>query len=200
MLRNPMETIFRTPSHISVLRVLFQLKDGISGRETARRAGINDRTARLALQHLELLNLVYFRGSSRTRLYFLNRKHMFHQLFLKPLFSGEGKYINEIIGELKKGLKGKCTWAGIFGSVALRKDTSESDLDVLILVNNLKEKDVISEWIPSFTGKLHTRYGITLVPIVFTVGQWEKNKEYRELKDSVRKAFIPLIGPDSFPV
>ena len=120
--RYPLQKIFNAPSHISILRVLNQLTQGISGREIARRAGMNDRTCRLSLQRLEQLNMIENLGAGKTKLFRLNRKNYFNNHAIPSIFAIENKYLPTLMEKLKDDLHNNCVWAWIYGSVAQNTD------------------------------------------------------------------------------
>ena len=197
-LRKPLEKLFQAPSHFSVLRVLYPLKEGLSGREIARRANINDRNCRLILKRLELLGLVFYQGSGRVRLYQLNRKHFFVEHFLAPLFNNEPKLLDGIKEQLKGTIGELCLWMGIFGSTAKGEDTVESDLDILVLVKNEEQQEILLESLDELEGKLHEMYGVALSPIVMTIKEWRKtNRSFRDTKADIIAHHITLVGDDT---
>lgn len=195
-LQHPLELLFQTPSHVSVLRVLYGLKEGVSGREVARRANVSDRTCRLVLERLEALNLVVFSGGGKIRLYRLNRDHFFVKSILEKIFSAESKFSGSILEELSTDLSERCRWACIFGSTARAEDSQHSDLDLLILVDRTAEKKRIEEHLPKWLEKYYHVYGLALEPLVFTVSEWNRDRRYRSLKDDIESNCITLVGEE----
>jgi len=96
-IRYPLQEIFRAASHVAILRVLNQLTGGISGRELARRAEINDRTCRLSLKRLEYLNVIEYLGSGKTKLVRLNRQSFFTKSIISGLFEAERDYLKSVV-------------------------------------------------------------------------------------------------------
>jgi len=195
-LQHPLESLFQAPSHVSVLRVLYGLKEGVSGREVARRAGVSDRTSRLVLERLEAMNLVVFSGSGKIRLYRLNRGHFFVKSILEKVFSAESKFSSGILEELSVDLEKRCRWACIFGSTARAEDSQHSDLDLLILVDRKDEKVVIENSLQEWLAKYYQVYGLSLEPLVLTVSEWSRDSRYRSLKDDIKSSFITLVGKE----
>ena len=192
--RFPMHQIFAAPSHIAIFRVLNQLNQGISGRELARRAGINDRTCRLALQRMENLNLVEYLGSGKTILFRLNRKNYFAKNMFFYLFEKENEYFDTVIYQLKDYLLNKCVWSCIYGSVVEKTDTSSSDLDVLIIVKNLQSLDTFLENISVLVSAVFVEFGLSLSPIVLLTEQWMNDNQFKNLKKDVFRNHIHLTG------
>ena len=192
--RHPLQEIFSAPSYIAILRVLNQITQGISGRELARRAAINDRTCRLALERLEYFNLVENLGTGKIKLFKLNRKNYFAESVLAPLFFGEVSFLVTLIEKLQLSLNNECEWACIYGSVAKKMDVETSDLDVLIIVSSEKNVKGLQDKMTELTSSIFTGFGLSLSPLILTNFQWRKGKQFQELKKNVIQDHIPLVG------
>ena len=190
----PMQEIFSAPSHIAILRVLNQITQGISGRELARRAAINDRTCRLALGRLEQLGLVENLGIGKIKLFRLNRKNYFAEKVLPSLFVGEVSFLGSLIEKLQEALKGNCKWACVYGSVAKKMDVETSDLDVLVVVKGEKEMKIMQDKMTELISSIISGFGLSLSPVILTDFQWRKGKQFQELKKNVIQDQIPLVG------
>jgi len=190
----PMQEIFSAPSYIAILRVLNQITQGISGRELARRAAINDRTCRLALGRLEQLGLVENLGIGKIKLFRLNRKNYFAEKVLPSLFVGEVSFLGSLIEKLQEALKGNCKWACVYGSVAKKMDVETSDLDVLVVVKGEKEMKIMQDKMTELISSIISGFGLSLSPVILTDFQWCKGKQFQELKKNVIQDQIPLVG------
>ena len=190
----PMQEIFSAPSHIAILRVLNQITQGISGRELARRAAINDRTCRLALGRLEQFGIIENMGTGKIKLFRLNRKNYFAKTVLPSLFVGEVSFLGSLIEKLQEVLIDKCKWACIYGSVAKKIDVESSDLDLLVILKNENELQLIQEYIIELISNIFIDYGLSLSPVLLTKYQWQKEKQYQGLKKNVMQDHIPLVG------
>ena len=190
----PMQEIFSAPSYIAILRVLNQITQGISGRELARRAVINDRTCRLALGRLEQLGLVENLGTGKIKLFRLNRKNYFAKTVLPSLFVGEVSFLGSLIEKLQEALIDKCKWACIYGSVAKKMDVEFSDLDMLIIVKDEKEIENLQDKMTELISSIISGFGLSLSPVILTDFQWRKGKQFQELKKNVIQDHIPIVG------
>lgn len=194
--RYPLQEIFAAPSHIAILRVLEPLMHGLSGRELARRANINDRTCRLALERLEAINIVQNIGSGKTKLFQLNREHYSMGPVLSQLFSEERRFFPAVQARIKNVLEGKCVWACLYGSVVKQEDTKDSDLDVLILIKDDADPDKVETLVAGLIPKLYQVYGLSISPIILTIHQWQEDTQYHVLKAEIQRDHIDLIGSD----
>jgi len=190
----PMQKIFSAPSHIAILRVLNQITQGISGRELARRAAINDRTCRLALGRLEQFGIVENMGTGKIKLFRLNRKNYFAKTVLPSLFTGEVSFLGSLIEKLQEELSDKCIWACIYGSVAKKIDVESSDLDVLVVVKGEKEMEILQDKMTELISSIISGFGLLLSPVILTDSQWRKGKQFQDLKKSVMEDHISLVG------
>ena len=189
-----MQEIFGAPSLVAVLRVLNQITQAISGRELARRSGMNDRTCRLALKRLETLNVIEKIGSGKTILFKLNRKNYFTKSILGSLFNKEKNYLNAIIAELQHQLQPNSKWSCVYGSVAKQKDTVSSDFDILIIVDNEMMVEKLENKIPQLISLMYTKFGIALSPLILSYNQWDADNQFQELKSDVQKHHIQISG------
>lgn len=196
-LRQPLEKLFQTPGHVSVLRVLYPLSEGISGREISRRAGMNDRNCRLILQRLEVLGIVSYQGSGKVRLYSVSREHYMTDRFLSMLFEREREMLKVIANLIESGLNGLCVWAGLFGSVAREADTVESDLDLMVLIAGEKEREPATARLDKLQTELQRKFGIALSPIVMTVQEWRsRDTLFIDTKKEILSAHITITGDE----
>ena len=190
----PLQEVFRAPSHIAILRVLNQLNQGISGRELARRARINDRTCRLSLKRLEYLNIIEYLGAGKTKLVKLNRKNYFIKSILPEIFKEEQHFLKSAFVSIQKLVPDDCEWACIYGSVAKKNDTVLSDVDLLILVSNGEKIDEMQDVITELITDHFEIYGLSISPIILTMDQWGEDIQFRDLKTDIVKSHIHLKG------
>jgi len=190
----PLQEIFGAPSHIAILRVLNQLVAGVSGRELARRASINSRTCRLALNRLEQLNIIENLGSGKTKAFILNRKNYFANSLITPIFLIENEYLNTVIKKCQTFFDKNCIWACIYGSVAKNMDTKNSDLDILVIIASKKDDDLIQNKMVEFSSNILAEFGLSISPIIINLKQWNDDKKYQALKTNIYKDHIHLTG------
>jgi predicted nucleotidyltransferase len=79
----------------------------------------------------------------------------------------------------------------LFGSRARGDAEPESDMDVLVIVNRLTEKE--EEYISECAWEAGFEHGIVLVPVVFTVDEWESGPErFSLLAEAIRSEGVYL--------
>ncbi len=193
-IRYPFQEIFRAPSHVAILRVLNQLNQGISGRELARRARINDRTCRLSLKRLEYLGVTEYLGTGKTKLIRLNRKNYFAKSIMPEIFKGEQNFFKSALVSIKELVPEDCEWACIYGSVAKKSDTMLSDVDLLLLVSNEAKIDDMQDMITDMITDHFEIYGLSISPLILTIDQWAEDIQFRDLKTNIINYHINLSG------
>jgi predicted nucleotidyltransferase len=180
-----LDHIFINTSNLAVLRVLSERVTAISGRETARLAGISLRSAQIALANLQNLKIVNRQYGGREHLFSLNRNNFIASEIIVKLFSSEQKFKNSIFKEISKNLSPLTVSGIIFGSVARGEEYENSDLDICIVYNNNKNK--IEKSISSLRDTLFTKYGVTLAP--FYISQ----KDFKQRANKNKSPVIDII-------
>lgn len=193
VINNLLQYIFSAPSNISVLRVLNSRVVGITGRETARTAKLSIRTVQNVLAHLEALGIVNRTIGGRDHLFVLNRKNQIVSKLITFLFEFENNFSKEIISLIKKNLGKECSSLILFGSVARRDETLDSDFDLCIVYN--KNKFKIDNIVSELRDSLYSNYKITLAPFYILESEFKK----RALKNlspinSILKEGIVISG------
>lgn len=175
-----LDEIFSRWSNVAVLRALNKYAIGISGREVARIAGISAKNCFIALNDLEDLGIVTRVRGGRDHLFSLNRNHFIVIHGIIPLFEIEAKFLESILGEVKKKLKGKIVGAYLFGSVARREDNIQSDLDLCLIYNNQNNKTSIENIFFELSLELQKKYFIQAVPFLITEENFIRRARYNK--------------------
>src|SRR3990172_3371598 len=93
--REPLAFALGTPAKVSALRALAGAGEPLSQRDIARRAGVQHRSARLALDELVLLGIVSRHAGGRDYLVRLNHAHRLAPA-LRELFSAEAGHFLDL--------------------------------------------------------------------------------------------------------
>lgn len=136
-LKDPLDDLFQSRSHVKVLRALDQLPTGIdvSIREVARRAGVSHPTASTVLEGLRLQGVVRARRTLLAVEYRLNEDHVAAQQ-LASLFRSEKDSLHDVLSFLAMEISRRAPWvdgAYLFGSAARADMRPDSDLDVALI-------------------------------------------------------------------
>ena len=166
-LRYPLDQLFSRSSHMAILRVLQDNREGMSGRAIAREAGINHQACALALHYLERLGLLQRQGQARTQLIRLNFANYLVKEMILPLLKKERDFQNQMRREIAKAFKNMALAITVFGSVARGQDIPGSDIDVLI-VSEGSNKNLALEKATHYSAEFKRKYGLRLSPIIMT--------------------------------
>lgn len=169
ILRTPLNRIFYAPSHIAILRALIDSLEGMSGREVARQAGINHQSCTQAISRLEEIGILQRLGTGKTQLIRLNRENFLVKELLLPLLKKERMFLSRIKAEVKSQFSNNAISVIIFGSAARKEERPESDLDICIVVKNIKEKRNAQSIIDRISLRFFITLGIKVSSFIFTL-------------------------------
>ena len=175
ILNNVLDNIFVNSANIAVLRALNERVAGISGRETARLAGIGLRSAQIALDNLVNLKVVNKQAGGREHLFSLNRKNYISNEIIAKLFVTEQKYKKSVLNEITNSLSPLTDSVILFGSVARKEELPDSDMDICIVFK--KNKSKIEKIVNALRDELYDKYGVTLAPFYITRKEFKKRAE-----------------------
>jgi predicted nucleotidyltransferase len=187
--------VFAAPSHLALLRALFEAPQGASGRELARLAGLSHQAANTALPRLERLGLVRRVGRGRTFLYGLNLEHALLTRLLRPLLDGERAVFRAILRTVEEAVAPHCLTATLFGSVARGTENPASDFDLLVVLRQGRERRQLTNALSDLASELSRTWGVRLNPITFTEVQVRRHlREKNPLFLAAIRDGIPLAG------
>ena len=169
-----LDNVFSTRSNIAVLRVLKEVKIGLSGREIAKQAGLSAPSALETLSTLENLNIVSRQRGGREHFFFLNREHFLVKKIIVPNLNSEKKFVESLFADIKKGLGEYASSVILFGSSARREEKIESDLDICIVFRNLSAKKKLEKIITNLSFSLYKKHGVSLAPFYITENDFAK--------------------------
>ncbi len=188
----PLDELLFSWTHIAVLRPLQLAKQGLTGREISRLAGIHHRTCLKALTALETLSVVQRQRGGRDHLFSLNREHLLVQSVLLPALNAERDFHKTMFALIAKACRKQCVSVVVFGSVARREETVESDLDVCLIVENTSRGAVAQERLNEIAPQAHHRFGVKLAPLVMTQREFIRKAKHKlpPVKDIVKEGVV----------
>lgn len=158
--KDPLDVLFRTKSHVRVLRELYRLPVGygVSAREVARRAGISHPTASSVLAGLTDEGVTRRQRAVRADVYKLNHQHVLAECVI-DLFKREESLRPELVSFLKDELRRNlpsAQGAFLFGSAARGEATEASDIDIAIIGGDVTSMNASIEEVSE---AVHRRFG-----------------------------------------
>ena len=161
-LKDPLDDLFQSRSHVKVLRALDRLPTGIdvSIREVARRAGVSHPTASTVLESLRLQGVVRARRTLLAAEYGLNEDHIAARQ-LASVFRWEKDPLRVVLTFLAMEISGRASWvdeAYLFGSAVRGDMRPDSDLDVA-LISSSKRANRLQDVMDELSDLSATRFG-----------------------------------------
>lgn len=193
--RKLLNEVFSGPSQIAVLRPLYLHKSGITGRETARLAGISPKSALQALSGLEQLKIVKRVIGGRDHHFTLNRENYIVKNGISPLLRAETDMLNRLLQLVKKEISPFSLSIVLFGSVARGEENSSSDLDILIIPQDPASAKEINAKIVKLRIKSEEEYGVHISPMILTKEKLRKlAKSGSSVIESLRSDGVVIFG------
>ncbi|HEX8845132.1 MAG TPA: nucleotidyltransferase domain-containing protein [Pyrinomonadaceae bacterium] len=188
--------ILGAKSKVAALRVLFNSKIGFSGSSVARRAGMGLLAIQNALADLEGLGLVEVERGSVEHRYRLNFKHYLVGQGLRALFEAERGMAKALVHDLHTLLEGRVLSAGLFGSFARGEAKPGSDIDLLVIVETLKERERVGALLSDESRSLTGRYGLPLQPVIYERRRLAGSSGVQELLETAERDWVQVAGAD----
>lgn len=183
-LLRPLSVIFGAPGHISILRALSRAGRGLTGRETARAAGMAQRAALDGLGRLEGAGVVRKTPAGRAFLFELRRDNRLLTDGILPLLEAEAAIRSGVFERLKRAVEKHVISAWIFGSTARGEERAESDLDVLLLVERREHIEPARKRVSSVFEGLRKDFDVS--PSLLVMTRLEFVRGYRAGKEFMR--------------
>lgn len=193
VIQRALDEVFRSWSHVAVLRALIDAAAGCTGNEVARNAGMHPRSALKALTILDELGIVHRQRGGRDHLFTLNREHLLVRSAILPVYDAERKFPAALMQTLKKSLERHVMSAIIFGSVAKNGATPQSDLDLCCIVKNETTRKKVRELLQAQSPRLSSEFGVRVAPLLFTVTEF-RSKSKNPLIAGIAKHGITVAG------
>lgn len=171
------DEVFRSWSHVAVLRAIRDTAVGLTGNQVARAAGMQPRSALRALTSLEQLGIVRRQRGGRDHLFTLNRDHFLVSRGIIPLYDVEEKLLSAISSAIEKSAKGWAVSVILFGSVARKEERASSDFDLCCIVRSESQKKDLQRKLDSLSSKLYKQFGARLSPLYFSLQEFRNKIE-----------------------
>jgi predicted nucleotidyltransferase len=191
-----LEHILGAKSKVAALRVLFNSKIGFSGSSVSKRAGMGLLAIQNALADLDGAGLVEVERGSVEHRYRLNFKHYLVGKGLRALFEAEQRMAKALAYDLRPLLEGRVLSAGLFGSFARGEAKHGSDIDLLVIVKTLKERERVSALLSDQLPNLTERYGLPLQPVIYERRRLSNGSSMRELLETAEQDWVQVTGAD----
>lgn len=163
-----LEDVLGSRVNLAVLRYLSAVGGGLSGNEIAKRLGLQQSSVRLALERLVETGAVTRNDIGRSAAYELDQRLAFVRTVLVPLFRGEARLHERLLGAIARGcerLKPKPLAVVVFGSVA-RGARDFRDVDLLCVAARERDKNLIHDAVASAFGQVQREFKVPVSAVV----------------------------------
>ena len=177
-IHEPLNEILNSETKVKILRFLYRNDMEWSGRRIAREIQISPATSHKALQELYSEGVLLLRNVGRTYLYQLNENNYVAKELLHPLFKKEERLLKVISrllrDEFSEKIKEKIVSIVLFGSVGKKEERPESDIDFLVLLERVKDKEKIEKAFANLNEKTMKLLGKIVSPYIESVPGFRK--------------------------
>ncbi len=196
----PLDTILNTEAKIRILRFLCRTNAEWNGNQIAREIEITPPATHAALSALFKEGVLQLRNMGKTHVYSLKQDSFLVISLLKPLFAKEDKIMDIVIDMIKRKIssskaKKDIVSVALFGSVSVRQESSVSDIDVVIVVENTMAKAAIERLFEEIDAKVSREFGNTISPYVNTQAEFKaKLKQGFAVVRNILKSYKLIYG------
>ncbi len=195
ILYHVLDQVLSGSSQIAVLRAMQDLKIGLSGREIARIAGISPKACLQALTNLENLSIVFRQRGGRDHFFSLNREHLLVKEGILTLLDIERDYLKLLSKKLIRNTSKHSESIILFGSVARKEESIESDIDICFVYSGISHHEIIYKKIEKLSSSIKRQYGATISPFFISLkGFKRKAKLNQPPVNEILKDGIVLYG------
>lgn len=153
-----------------MLRTLWGLRVPVTAADVARRTRMTHPAASATLRALSELGLIESAPAGRGHTYWMDRENIYVDRMLDPVFSAEGEMPELLLAELQRLLEPLSVSAVLYGSYARGDQTPDSDIDVVVVVEDTPAKTRIATALADLADEFENRFGARLSPIIYDRG------------------------------
>ncbi len=168
------DTVLGQKTKIKILRYFSMQGAVCSGREIARKAGVNHWICSKALKELHMEGVLNVQKAGNMYLYSLRRGSYLVDKIIEPLFQAESAGAKSLMDELKKHKYPGVISIILFGSIVKRKTKPHSDIDILVITKTAGYKNKILKEINEKNEHFLSYYGNSLSPYVISKSELKK--------------------------
>jgi len=164
-----LDQVLSGSSQIAVLRAMQDSKIGLSGREIARIAGISPKACLQALTNLENLSIVFRQRGGRDHFFTLNREHLLVKEGILAFLDLERNYLKLLSKKIIRNTSKHSESIILFGSVARKEESIESDIDICFVYSGTSHREIISKKMEGLSLSIKREYGATISPFFISL-------------------------------
>lgn len=180
MTQSFIQDIFGRKSRLEVLHCLYNSDKELTGREIARQSGFSHQQTHNELRALVSLGIVERKVVASAYLFRLNKKHWFVKDVATVIFEKEKTWLDELLREFGDKLPHSVESLILFGSAARDSLSPGSDIDLLALIKNKKDRKKTADCFSERSSEVLSRYHYPLAPIILTIDEFRKRYKQKD--------------------
>lgn len=194
---DPLDKILNNEVKVKILRFLCKTEVEWSGRQIAREIKVSPAACHKSLRELNNERALLLRSIGKSYLYRLNKENFIISKLLKPLYEREGKIPNKVYETIIGNVPtlNNIVSIAVFGSIKEKEERATSDIDLLVLVRNLENKEKVEEDFVKVNEKIMKVFGNTISPYIQSLKEFQlKHKKRLPLVRNILKSHELLFG------
>ena len=194
----PLNYILDSQPKIICLRLLCNHPTEINGRQLSKIVKLSPTTVHKAMKELANQQIVLLKNYGNSHLYELNKGNRIVFEILKPMFIKERTLLKTFLADLtkrirKSELRNIIISVVLFGSVKEGAEKPASDIDLCVVVKEVRDKKRAEEFIFDINSETMPETGMRIEPYVKAVSEFKKNKESGVI-ESILKSHCLIWG------
>ncbi|HEV8387919.1 MAG TPA: nucleotidyltransferase domain-containing protein [Nitrososphaera sp.] len=191
---NYLESLLGSRVSISLIRTLINYSGKIfTVRKLAEAAAVSSSEAAIAVQELEKFGILRIQPVGRSYLISLNNNSYILTKILRPTIKAEEGAFDELVSILKRNLRDKnIISAALFGSVAMKREREDSDIDLLVISNDFEAASMLTS---KAREEISSVFNSRLSPLIMSERELIAKKNGRLVR-SILSSYIAVAGKD----
>ena len=180
---------------IRIVRTLVRYQGKVfTVRKLAEAASVSSSEAALVVQELEKYGILGIQPVGKSYILSLNHKSYVLNRVLKPLIDAEQNTLDELVAVLKRQFdkEHEIISAALFGSVAMKNEREDSDIDLLVVSNDF---DAASRLAAKAKEQVSLVFNGRLSPLIMAERDLKAKKEDRLVR-AILAGYITVAGRD----
>lgn len=165
------EQILGSRSRVRVLRELAGVRVPLNAAQIAARAGITRPAAGSVLAEFASMGLTENMDVGNARVHWLIHENIHVELLVKRAFEFESHVADMLLEDLRERFAGAAESVLLFGSYARGDQEQESDIDVVLVGADERQKSDLDQLVADELGAFGRRWGASLSVLTYTVDE-----------------------------
>lgn len=181
-----LESLFDSRSKIRIIRLFFRYQGKeFTEREIADLIRMSPNTVNLALREIRKTNILLFRKIGRAHAFKLNQDSALYA-HVRSIMEAEKSVEESMLSAIRRAVKG-CLSCVVFGSFARGEEDFDSDLDLLVIV---EDKESIRGALEKLRMEVSRSFSTEVSTVVLTPDELKRKKNERFLKEAAKEGIV----------